>query len=422
MRVLWNSECTFEVTFIAKEALGYQSNHEEHKDFHIYHAFNVSALNKVIHALRRDDLNVKRWKDHICIIGVQRCGGDGFILFRATHPLWCWESTLFGDGYHPCRDTIMRFSATRGEALEFHQRAPPNLDNIPEHLQRRIFRHVFAETGSVFINVDHDDPSTVPIPGRLLVNRHMHTSLIAALRTDYWSEAFNFSMHATDMTTSFSDFKSLRKWLCLASTPGLPYRGRFLDRLEQSEGIRLSLHINIPVAYLGSESPRSLRIDIMPLILSTAHLSAVHRYSEEDHVFIDIYTTIEVFDDSKQRSHSKVTVPLRDLRNSVLRGLIRKLANEPSISDAKWTKFYIDGRGLVHDDKFTWESSRPNTISDGSDWNPDWVRHDGPFDGTTACVVKYLWSVFTGGQPDACARKCKYNATYERSTLGIDLM
>jgi len=49
----------------------------------------------------------------------------------------------------------------------------------------------------------------------------------------------------------------------------------------------------------------------------------------------------------------------------------------------------------------------------GLDWDPSWVRHDGPFDGCTTCIMSYLWGVFTGGHPYACASECKHNANYE---------
>ncbi|KAF2820655.1 hypothetical protein CC86DRAFT_256334, partial [Ophiobolus disseminans] len=101
-------------------------------------------------------------------------------------------------------------------------------------------------------------------------------------------------------------------------------------------------------------------------------------------------------------------ISLTNLRISVLRGLIRIAANDPSIGNKQYPTFYLNGYGLAHDANFPWEYSRHyQDVSEGLNWNSHWSQQKDVFDGSTVCIINYFWRVFTGGQPDACACKCE---------------
>jgi hypothetical protein len=72
----------------------------------------------------------------------------------------------------------------------------------------------------------------------------------------------------------------------------------------------------------------------------------------------------------------------------------------------------INRYGRVEDWLSEMESSKHGyalnpSSHDGLDWNPEWIQQAYGFDENTACTMNYLWCVFTGGDADACARKCE---------------
>jgi hypothetical protein len=152
LRVLWNGACNFDVTFIDESqsgCCGYKSNCEEHCSRVPCSCVDTEALTETLRALRRDDLDIKRWLDHVCVIGVHVNGNDGFILFRSTHSRPSVESGRDGyrsthyhpcfesdrGGYHPCLSSMLKFTVAHGLGLKI-ERPPPNLHNLPVRVQR----------------------------------------------------------------------------------------------------------------------------------------------------------------------------------------------------------------------------------------------------------------------------------------------
>jgi len=414
LRMLWRDDWSFDVVFVGHRRLGKHSQ-EEHQDIA---KLDADVMTDMIRTLRRDELGIKKWMDIICMIGVRRDGTEGFLLLRSTHDDSCW-STVDHGGYHPCVGNVVRFEATKESGLQFQTRNPLTFLELPELLRRRILWGAFdeSEDNVVSFDVKKEDIATVSLPSRFLVNRQLRGTYYTDFNYRYWYSAFEFVMYASTNSKSISDFQALQKWLCSGSPPDLPYSGSCISKLGRSESIAICLNFN------SSDSPNYLstvKFDAIPLILATAHLSAVDPVDNSDHVLIRVIVNhrTEHFDSTTNKQH---TFSLKDLRNTVLRALLRIGASSTKIRDEPCSPVYINGFGAASKPLSDRYICKNRLAGSGVRLKCDlaWFRHDGPFDGSTSCIMRYLWDIYTGGKPHDCARKCEYNSSHRGEQLEL---
>jgi hypothetical protein len=82
------------------------------------------------------------------------------------------------------------------------------------------------------------------------------------------------------MSTSFSEFQALKKWMHLGATSALPFRGHFTDNLSKAASIKLSLNFEIHnhTTRLGV-----VQFSVIPLIAAMAHIAATFNAARNSH-------------------------------------------------------------------------------------------------------------------------------------------
>jgi hypothetical protein len=413
-RTNWN----FDLKFIQPRGLGHQSNRELHLDAPLPD-LDTEALNKMVRSLIRDDLKIERWMRPISLIGIDRNGKDGCIIFRCTHD--SCRTNKEKDRYHPCTGSSMRFSITDHDELCFDAPIIPSLLTIPVRLQERIFMEAMSEDGKIVINVDRDDPATILTPSRLLLNRELLKTAqdgLLVIKDRYWKMPFKFVLNANKGTLTDFDFQPLRRWLSTGAPSRLPYRGRFTRHMWRTTRLKISIECDLSTEP-HTHGLQDLRIDVIPLILITSHLTATRPVDDHDVVLVEfIAHWLNPHGKAIAKRH---VVSLRELRSTVLRALIREMTLSRSFSVEPQPGVIISGYGLVHRtrlDNLEHGRARRGGLPhgyEGMHWNPSWTQQDGPFDGSKERVANYLWRVFTGGQANACAKKCESNTAVDAS-------
>jgi hypothetical protein len=264
----------------------------------------------------------------------------------------------------------------------------------------------------ITINVDEDSPTTIYTPARLMITQSVKTTHLAYLNAMFSSGHLELIMYSSMQfgvtqrphgvgESNFSDFEGLSRWLCFEASTKWPYRGRLTDNFKQAESIKLSLRFDVAGMTM-------LRVDVRSLITTTAHLSATRHHGPPDRILIEV-NFVEKDNDPVSTIPSHV-FSLKDLRHRVLVELTRLMTRIPSIKHEKVDQITIDCYGQVRSCDIEGQhfTSGPGPWdNEGLDWNPDWIQQTGPFDGSTVCYLNYLRRVFTGGDADLCAQKCK---------------
>jgi hypothetical protein len=158
--ILRNMNWNFDLKFIQPRGREHQSNRELHHPDAPLPDLDTETLNKMVRSLLRDDLKLTRWMRLISLMGINRNGKDGCIIFRCTHG--SCRTNKEKDRYYPCTRSVMRFAITDHDGLCFDAPTTPSLLTIPVRLQERIFMEAMSEDGKIVINIDRDDPATIP--------------------------------------------------------------------------------------------------------------------------------------------------------------------------------------------------------------------------------------------------------------------
>ncbi|KAF2127921.1 hypothetical protein P153DRAFT_397815 [Dothidotthia symphoricarpi CBS 119687] len=424
---MWSSQISAKISLQYQPPLLAGRNTGYHHLTYDRRHYDFAALERLLEAIiQEDSLHIRRYARLIRHIYVNPQGNEGVVLYVSSTKHECddkgWD--FRPSRYHACLDNRQYFSIESGSAIRI-KRHHPTLLTLPGHLRNDIFGRVLYPQGITHVDVDTTGPIALVAPGLRFVNKELYESY--DIGCFWWDSPLVLSTSVDCDKPSSTNFAGLRRWFSAGASQMLPYRGRITASMKSTPDIIIHLNVQVPGLWSSVKSLeananpkwelKKLRLDIRELILVTAHLPAfMARNRTQDHQQVTIELAIWKADQKgRSQVRAKHEFSLSDLRTNVMRGIACLTAVHGLDRKAQCPQIFINGYGEAVGYS-CWRSAVSaydvppvpfNILDTGFDWDSALEEHKRPyrlFDGSIACYADYLWRVFTGGDPDECAK------------------
>jgi hypothetical protein len=237
----------------------------------VYYTLNENGciaerLTRTVQALCKDDLGLKRYRRVIGNIGVCRDGSAGVVALWT--PKWKprevqnWQ----GDSQEPNAffEHAHYFNVDKEGVLQFQQKNPPHLFNLPDQIQSQIITHIINDSKERELDLD-TCTNLQDLFGILYTNSSLHSMYMHPFLK---ATTFSLSMMTTSTRATFDNFDKLNRLLRTEFHDSNPSPWR--DMAQPTFGT--DAHFNIALRFqVGTPTPLDdIRISVLPLILATS--------------------------------------------------------------------------------------------------------------------------------------------------------
>jgi hypothetical protein len=400
LRFLWSCERAPDVELIHPKASAHLDACHSHgaNAFLVRNDVNTTALNNVLQALRRDDLQLKIFSTLLGRICIRRDGVRGFVHYiKAGFKPGASYSQGMYTRYHIGADTERAFETSTTNHLAFQSPIRPGLFSMSQYIQSRIIGRLLYPNVRIALDLDCKDPRAIWSSCGLALTQVNRVSLQEL--HGFWNQMFLLNLTSTDTRTSFSGYRALYWWL--TSSPVLPPQtGRVYPysinnrcRLDALRFCKINLQVKSDVAVSMSD----IRISIIDLIRVTSHVDA----GDSINIVVRV-TLIEHLTNGAEKSSVQEEISLWDLRMAALKAM-RYLSRKTSNMDSLCPEVFIDPSGRLVEYRLAGTvrfRALPKRISERM--GP--LGQEKPYDGTTVCYLRYLTMLDTGVTAGEAAR------------------
>jgi len=274
LRVLWNRlwtgkiefRCAGHGRFIRWCALDKDQRGEKN------YAWNsVETLTTVLDALRRDELNIRRFERVISHVAVHRKGHKGVVLFRSnratacsenqTHKYYSKHGTPNRASDYECVQHRLDFVLDTQGINKVSERS--TLFDFTYRIRRQIFDHLLVSNEVIDIDLNRGKDQT---SGLLFLTRDTH---IRETRRYYMLNNFNLHVRYKVEGSEVFGVDALDRWM---STGDFSGRGEKMAGLK-GQNVR-SIYLTFDVLDGSELAPEQLKINTAALLRHGAHLGA----------------------------------------------------------------------------------------------------------------------------------------------------